>query len=337
MLTIFVALMDMHLLIEDFGKQLHSAVEIAKSVKITNTKKIENVLISGLGGSGIGATIAAEYCERESAIPVTVSKNYFIPGYVNENTLVIVSSYSGNTEETIMAMESAIERKANIVCITSGGKITELSKKYNCNLVLIPGGMPPRTCLGYSLVQQFEVLHQAGCIKNSLMDEINNAANFIISNRTKIQEEARHIAAFLYGKTPVIYTTSYHEGIAVRWRQQINENAKMLCWHQVVPEMNHNELVGWKQKDDKKAVVFLRYQNEFNRNVKRIEINKDVISKCTTNVFDIYANGNTLLQNEIYFIHLGDWVSFYLAQLNQVDPIEVKVIDHLKGELAKLK
>lgn len=326
----------MHSLIEDFGKQLHTAVEIAKTNHFEPKQPIRNILISGLGGSGIGGNVAAEMAMLETQVPIQVSKSYFIPGYVNENTLVIISSYSGNTEETMSALHLAREKKAQIVCITSGGKIAEFAQSNQLGLILIPGGMPPRACLGYSLTQQLYILHKMGCLKDNPLAVINDTANALIASRAAIQQEARHIAAYLYGKTPVLYTTTFTEGVAVRWRQQINENAKMLCWHHVVPEMNHNELVGWKTENDKLAVLFLRSQDDYYRNSARIEINKEIIKKYTPNVLDIHAKGKTRLERNLYLIHLGDWVSWYLSELNEVDAVEVNVINYLKEELEKL-
>lgn len=326
----------MHSLIEDFGKQLHTAVEIAKNTKVVVARPIQQVLISGLGGSGIGGNIAAEMAMLETTVPIQVSKSYFIPGYVNESTLVIISSYSGNTEETLNALQLAHEKKAQIICVTSGGKIADFAKEKGLQLVMIPGGMPPRACLGYSLTQQLNILHQLGCLKQDALPLVNDTANGLIKQRADIQQQARHIAAFLYGKTPVLYTTTFNEGIAVRWRQQINENAKMLCWHHVVPEMNHNELVGWKTENDKLAVLFLRSEDDYYRNSARIEINKTIINKYTPNVLDIYAKGASRLERSLYLVHLGDWVSWYLSELNEVDAVEVNIINFLKGELEKL-
>lgn len=329
--------MDMYELVDSFGKQLHTAVEIAKGTDLKIKKPISNILISGLGGSGIGGDIAAQLATMESTVPIQVSKTYFIPAYVGPETLVIISSYSGNTEETFQALETSYERKAQIVCITSGGKIEKFAREKNLGLVIIPSGMPPRACLGYSLVQQLNVLFKAGALKASLLDQINDSANQIIANKSSIQQEARHIAAFLYGKIPVLYTTTYHEGLAIRWRQQLNENSKVLCWHHIVPEMNHNELVGWRQTNDKLAVLFLRHEDDYYRNNSRIAINQEVIAKYTPHLMDVHAKGTTSIQRLIYMIHLGDWISIYLAQLNEMDPIEINVINHLKGELDKLK
>ncbi|HYG51786.1 MAG TPA: bifunctional phosphoglucose/phosphomannose isomerase [Flavobacteriales bacterium] len=326
----------MHDLIDGFGKQLHNAVEIAKTIDFTPVRPIHNVLISGLGGSGIGGNIACEIAQPETTLPIQVSKTYFIPAYVNESTLVIISSYSGNTEETIHALELAYKTNAQIICITSGGKIAEYAKKNGLTLISIPGGMPPRACLGFSLVQQLAVLHKIGCISQNPLPKINDAANYIIANKEAIVQQGRHIASFIFNKFPILYTTTYNEGVAIRWRQQINENSKQLCSHHVVPEMNHNELVGWRKKDDGLAVLFLRTTTDYYRNNTRIEINKEVIQKYTANVLDIYANGDEVISQTIHLIHLGDWVSLYLAQLNEKDPIEIEVINYLKGELDKI-
>jgi glucose/mannose-6-phosphate isomerase len=328
--------MDMHDLIDGFGKQLHNAVEIAKTIDFTPVKPIQNILISGLGGSGIGGNIAAEIAQHETKHPIQVSKTYFIPAYVNENTLVIISSYSGNTEETLHALELAYKKNAQIICITSGGKIADFAKKNGLTLISIPAGMPPRACLGFSLVQQLCILHKIGCISENPLPKINDAANYIIANKNAIMQQARHIAAFLFNKFPILYTTTYNEGTAIRWRQQINENSKQLCSHHVVPEMNHNELVGWRKKDENVAVLFLRTTTDYYRNNTRIELNKEIILKYTPNVLDIYANGDEVIQQSIHLIHLGDWMSLYLAQLNEKDPIEIEVINHLKGELDKI-
>lgn len=325
----------MHSLIDQFGKQLHAAVEIAQNSPLPALKPVHNILISGLGGSGIGGNIAAEIAMLETKIPIQVSKSYFIPGYVNQNTLVIISSYSGNTEETYNALQLAHKQGAQIICISSGGKITDFANQHGYTVVAIPGGMPPRSCLGYSLVQQLNILHHLGCFTTSLLGQVNDAANNLIKNRESIQQKARHIAAYLYGKTPVIYATTFKEGIAIRWRQQINENAKMLCWHHVVPEMNHNELVGWKTPNDKLAVLFLRTNDDYVRNNTRIEINKEIIQKYTPHILDVYAEGITVVERALFLIHLGDWVSYYLSELNEVDAVEVNVINHLKSELEK--
>jgi glucose/mannose-6-phosphate isomerase len=327
----------MKLLIENFPNQLREAILIGEKVKLSPSKrKISNVFISGLGGSGIGGTIVSELAAMYSPVSITVGKGYFIPKFVNENTLVIISSYSGNTEETLNCLNLALKRKAKIVCITSGGKVAEIAKNKKLDLILIPGGNPPRACLGYSLTQLLYVLSHFKIISNKFKAQLKSSVELIEREKQNIISEANTIAEKIHGKTPMIYATTYFEGIAIRFRQQINENAKMLCGHHVIPEMNHNELVGWASGSEKISVIIFRDKDEFERNNARIVINKEVIKKYTPNIIEIWSKGKSQIEKAIYFIHLGDWISIFLAEKRGVDAVEVKVIDMLKGELSKI-
>ena len=236
-------------LVDDFTSQLNEALKIAENSVFTVKANVQNVLISGLGGSGIGASIAKQIADLQTNIPIEASKSYFIPGYVNQNTLVIISSYSGNTEETLNALKLALEKNAHIICITSGGEIEKIANTNKLDLIKLPAGFPPRACLGYSLTQLLQVFYKYGIIKENPLKEISSVAEFLKNERENIKTEAQHIAKKIHDKTPVIYTTTYNEALAIRVRQQLNENSKMLCWHHVIPEMNHNELVGWRDKN----------------------------------------------------------------------------------------
>ena len=327
----------MKTLIANFSKQLTEAINIGSNAKLTASKnKITNVLVCGLGGSGIGGSIVSELVAGNATVPINVSKGYFIPAYVNENTLVIISSYSGNTEETLNCMELAIAKNAKIVGITSGGKVQEISKAKGYDHIIVPGGMPPRSCLGYSLTQLFFILGFFKIISNNYKAELESAIKLIDAEENNIISEATTIAKKLKDKTPVIYATTYNEGVAIRFRQQLNENAKILCWHHIIPEMNHNELVGWTEKSDNLSVVIFLDKDEYSRNLARVEINKEVIKKYVSNITEIYSKGKTTIEKAIYFIHLGDWISVQLAELRGVDAIEVNVINHLKSALSKI-
>lgn len=327
----------MKTLVANFSKQLTEAIAIGSAAKLTAApNKINNVLICGLGGSGIGGNVVSELVAAHANVPVNVTKGYFIPAYVNENTLVIVSSYSGNTEETLNCMDLATAKGAKIVGVTSGGKVLEISKTKGYDCIVVPGGMPPRSCIGYSLTQLFFVLGFHKIISNNYKQELEAAVKLIDSEENNIIAEAKSIAEKLFNKTPVIYATTYNEGIAVRFRQQLNENSKILCWHHIIPEMNHNELVGWTQKDDNLSVIIFLDKNEYTRNLSRVEINKEVIKKCTSNITEVYSKGNSAIEKAIYFIHLGDWVSVILGEMRGADLMEVNVINHLKSKLSEL-
>jgi glucose/mannose-6-phosphate isomerase len=324
-------------LIAEFPDQLTEAIEIGKNSTVrSHHKEIQHVIMSGLGGSGIGGSIVQELIYSKFHLPFTVNKRYVLPEYTGENSLVIISSYSGNTEETVEALNIAIQRKAKIVAVTSGGKIAKICRENDIDLILIPSGKSsPRACLGYSLIQQFFILHKLNLISDYFIDELLQAKNLIVENQDLIKKESKQLADLIYNKIPVIYSPSHQEGVAVRWRQQINENSKMLCWHHAIPEMNHNELVGWREKSDNLAVLFIRNDNDYSRIQKRIEINKEIISEYCNDIFEIWSKGNSGIERSLYLINFGDWLSYYLSELKQVDPIEVKVIDYLKSELSK--
>ncbi len=322
-------------LVQAFPTQLKESIIIGQSYRFQTPKKEFNqVVLTGLGGSGIGGSIVQNYVADKMSIPFLVNKDYFLPSFVNQNTLVIVSSYSGNTEETLSAMKQAMKAKATIVCITSGGKIAEIAKKKNFDCILLPAGMPPRSCLGYSMIQVLYVLQHFGYIKNEFEKGLNASIKLLKTEEKDILKQARSLSKKLTGKTPIIYAAAEFEGVAVRFRQQINENGKMLCWHHVIPEMNHNELVGWRDKDASRHVVMLRNEDDYERTQMRMEINKQVIKKYS-GVTEVWSKGKSFFEKVFYLVHLTDWVSVYLADLHGVDATEVKVIDQLKGALAK--
>ncbi|MCW3071175.1 MAG: Bifunctional phosphoglucose/phosphomannose isomerase [Bacteroidetes bacterium] len=327
----------MKTLVENFSKQLTEAIAIGSNAKLSAAEHaICNVLVCGLGGSGIGGSIVSELVIGNANVPVNVSKGYFIPAYVNENTLVIISSYSGNTEETLNCMKLALAKNAKIAAVTSGGKVLETAKEKGFDCIVVPGGMPPRSCLGYSLTQLFFILGFHKIITNNYKAELEAAVKLLDSEEINIVAEATIIAEKLKDKTPVIYATTYNEGIAIRFRQQLNENAKILCWHQVIPEMNHNELVGWTQKNDNLSVLIFLDKNDYSRNLARVDINKEVIKKYTENIREVWSKGNSTIEKAIYFIHLGDWISIILGEMRGVDLMEVNVINALKSKLSEI-
>ena len=326
----------MKTLVEGFPKQLQEALDIAQSTTLTQKHNVQNIIVTGLGGSGIGGTILSELVQTECTVPIIVNKDYFLPEFVNANSLVIISSYSGNTEETLSAMKQAIAKKAQIVCITSGGKVLEIAKQHQYDTIVIPGGHPPRSCIGYSLIQLFKIVQFNGFIKTDLLKQVSGIILLLNKENDHIKHEATTIAESLVGKIPVIYSLGSCEGVAFRFRQQINENSKMLCWHHTFPEMNHNELVGWVEKNEDLAVVTFRTSYDYERTIKRYDVCKPLFAKYSASVTDIVAKGNTKLEQFMYLIHIGDWISCYIADIKNIDPIEVDVITNLKKELAKL-
>ena len=324
-------------LIEDFTKHITNSIEISNTTTLNPFNgNIENVLICGLGGSGIGGTIIAQVVSTDANCPITINKDYKIPAFVNKNTLVLCCSYSGNTEESLEMLEQAEAKNAVIVCVTAGGKLMEIAQAKNYNHIVIPGGHPPRAAFGLAFPPFFFILKHYKIISEDYVAQFNNTVATINAEEENIIAEATTITDKLMDKIPVIYADANYEGVAVRFRQQINENAKMLCWHHVIPEMNHNELVGWTTKNDDLAVVIFRNEDDYFRTQKRMEVNKTVFEKYTSTIIEIFSKGNSRLEKALYLVHLGDWISYLIAEKKGIDVTEVDVITHLKNELAKI-
>ncbi|MBX2984078.1 MAG: bifunctional phosphoglucose/phosphomannose isomerase [Flavobacteriales bacterium] len=325
-------------LIRDFPDHLKEALTIGRSAKLgTPNGPYTNVVVTGLGGSGIGGRIAAQAVAAEASCPIEVYSNYYLPAYVGKGSLVIACSYSGNTEETLAAMKQAMDKGARVVCITSGGTMLDIAKSKGLDHIVIPGGNPPRTMLAYSLTQQFFVLKHFGIIKSDFESSVSRFAEQLKSNQEAIKAEGKELAEKLFGKRTVIYSEASTEAVSIRFRQQLNENSKELCWHHAIPEMNHNELVGWAGGDKSIAVVIFRHKDDHERSQMRMEINKEIFAKYTPSIFEIWSKGDDRLQRQLYLIHLGDWVSWYLAEKKGVDATEIGVINMLKGKLAEVK
>lgn len=328
----------MNELIQRFPAQLQEALQIGEEATIKpHDKPIHRIYVAGLGGSGIGGDFVREFVKEECKVPYLVGKGYHIPAYIDEHTVFVASSYSGNTEETLSAFDQAKERGCKIIIISSGGKLIEFAQELGYDYIKVPDNWPsPRACLGYSLVQQLFILLKLGLISRTSIDQVKSSIDLLKYDQEEIMSKAKKIAEILDEKTPIIYTTDRMESVAVRLRQQINENAKKLCWHHVIPEMNHNELVGWRDHMKDVAVIYLRNKDDFKRNSTRIDINKEIIARYSDTIVEVFSKGQSLVERSMYFVHLGDWISWYLAELRGVDSIEVNVIDYLKSELGKI-
>jgi glucose/mannose-6-phosphate isomerase len=325
-------------LVADFPKQLQKALLIAQSAELRKSShQINNVFISGLGGSGIGGSIVAELVSQEAICPININKDYSAPAFINQHTLAIICTYSGNTEETIQVLKHCIEAKAKVTVITSGGEAAHLAELNNIDYILLPAGFPPRSCIGYSICQLLKVLHFHQITAVNHLIEVERSITLLENSNAQILLEAEKVAQTLYNKLPIIYTLGNTEGVAIRFRQQLNENSKMLCWHHVLPEMNHNELVGWTEKNENLAVVIFRYETDYYRTVKRLEVCKEVFSKYTNTLLEVHAKGTSPVQRALYMIHLGDWISCLIADIKKVDAVDISIINHLKSELSKMQ
>lgn len=331
--------------IRNFPEQIEDAVRMGTSTPLTlRTSGIQNIIVTGLGGSAIGGNLLRSYLANELDLPFIVNRHYRLPEFVGTKSLVIVSSYSGNTEETIAAHADAVKRKARVLCITTNGETMKMAKKFKHPVIEIPKGLSPRAALGYSFFPLLVAFFRLGLIKNKTKHiaetvKLLRAESSVLSNPESSDNTALQLATTLQGKLPIIYAPTEHfDAVAVRWRGQISENAKQLAFGHVLPEMNHNELVGWKhpvQLLKQLHVVFLRDAGTHKRIAMRETITKQIVLSYAGGVTDVWSKGRSLLARMFSLIHLGDWVSFYLAILNNEDPTPVKVIDYLKEELRK--
>jgi len=334
----------MYDLIYDFPLQLTEGAHLGFIADLNlESFTPDSIILAGMGGSAIGGDLARSYLASELKIPFWVCRNYNLPEFVNNKSLVFVSSYSGNTEETLSAYQEAKRRKAKIIAITSGGKLLEECKRNNFPFILIPKGLPPRAALGYSFTPILVTLSRLGLVSDRI-EELDNTSKFLEKKREKYSLErrtkenpAKTLALNFFQKIPIIYSsTDYFDTVGYRWKGQFCENSKILAFNNYFPEFNHNELVGWKVLDqirDRLVVVMLKDKEDHPRIQKRIQIVKDIIEKEKVKVIEIESRGENLLSRIFSLIQLGDFTSFYLAILNRIDPTPVEVIDFLKNKL----
>ena len=324
-------------LIEEFPDQIREAVQISEQAHLSNIpKEVKNVVICGMGGSGIGGMIVTQWIGSEIAVPVVLVQDYQIPAFVDSKTLVIGSSYSGNTEETLIALEEAKSKGAHIAGICSGGQLKDFCAANGYDCILVRGGFPPRAATGYSVVQLLKILEVYGMVRPGRIEAVLKSASYMEEKHDEIHEIGKKIAAAMYGKIGIVYSGPEYSSVVTRTRQQFNENSKFLCSTHIIPEMNHNELVGWGGGDDRFSVLFIDGVDISERNKVRMEISREIISRRTSNIMTIQASGSSHLERCMYLIHLVDWASYYLNELTGADIMDIKVIDHLKSELAKI-
>jgi len=301
--------------------------------------KFNLVLLAGMGGSAISGDLITDYLADELHIPFIVNRSYSLPDFVNENSLVIISSYSGNTEETLSVFEEALKRKCKIAAITSGGQVKKICDEKKLCCINIPAGYQPRYALGLSFFSLLKLLQQVGIIENQ-----DNIVNQIISLWKKKGEEysieeniALSLASELTGFLPIIYSDDQFTSAAgYRFKCQLNENSKLFAFSNVIPEMNHNEIIGWETFEEKKMFtkVITISDPEFHPQIKkRFMITSQLAKHSGVDIINIESKEKNRKVRLFDLIFLCDWISYYLALLRNHDPSEIDYIDELKNRL----
>lgn len=335
---------SMRSLLESFPEQVQTAAENGRAVSLPKPGDISVILITGLGGSAIGGDLIRSLAEGQLKIPVLVNRNYYLPAFVNASTLVFACSYSGNTEETLSAYKQCRKAGAAVVCITSGGQLESMAERDGYPVLRLPGGLPPRAALGHAFITLLAAM-QAMQIMPNLDESIGETISLLQKLRGRYGTDnpesinpAKSLASALCHRIVALYGSSgIMETAAYRWRSQIEENAKNLAFHHVLPEMNHNELVGWQYPEEvlrKIGVVFLRDKGDHPQTQRRFELVKSLIDGKAGTVHDAWSEGDSVLARVLSMVYLGDFVSLYLAYLNNTDPTPVAVIDYLKQNLS---
>ncbi len=309
-------------------------------------ESIAKVVITGLGGSAIGGDILRVLTAGRMPVPVTVNRDYSLPHFVGPDTLVFAVSYSGNTEETLCAFEEARRRGAALVAVTTGGALAKAAQSCGVPVITVPGGLAPRAAVGYLFFPLLRTLEHLGFLPDAAA-EMEEAAEVLKTMHEQSlgphvpqeQNPAKQLARKLYGRLPVIWGSSGTTEVAAqRWKGQINENAKAPAYWNVFPELNHNEIVGFRFPASvlkNVHVVVLRDAGDHPRVQKRIEITAKVIDGAVDGITEVMSQGKGFLARIFSLIYTGDYTSVYLAALYGIDPGPVEVIDYLKRELGK--
>lgn len=336
---------SMGALVESFPEQIRSAAQRGVKLKLPGGGQPNMLIVAGLGGSAIGGDLARSIAGPLLRMPLIVVRDYDLPGFMDASSLVFACSYSGNTEETLSAYQQARQAGAQIVCITSGGQLEAMAKAHSCPVLSLPSGLPPRAALGHSLMTLLAAMQSTEIIPD-MAESIDETVDLLSGLRGKYgaanplsSNPAKSLAQSLYGKIAAIYgANGIMDAVAFRWRSQIEENAKNLAFHHVLPEMNHNELVGWLYPEEslrRIGVVFLRDKGEHPQIKRRFELTRELIGDKAGAVHEIWSEGDSLFARVMSAIYLGDFVSLYLAYLNSVDPTPVQVIDYFKSKLSE--
>jgi glucose/mannose-6-phosphate isomerase len=307
-------------------------------------RKIDKIVILGMGGSAIAGDLLKSLVSRSIKQYIHINRDYSIPAFIDEKTLVVACSYSGDTEETLTAFNKTLEKKCKKIVITSGGKLKKIASAADIPVFTVEHKSPPRAALGYSFMPILAFLRNLGVLEATMFDVeamVESLKQLLAVWNMEVPAEtntAKKIAMAIHGKLVVIYGDEMVGEAGHRWKTQINENAKAWAFYELLPELNHNSIVGYQfplQMIGKIFIVLLRTANANSRTLFRYQITTELLQRNNIDFTVVDAYGGDDLSRLMSLVYLGDWVSYYLAMLNKVDPTPVKAIDYLKEKLSK--
>lgn len=326
-----------------FPEQVRNACKIGENLKDIEKTKSNKILILGMGGSAIGGDLLRNFLNNLKGakhIQVLINRDYFIPEFIDNEWLVIVSSYSGNTEETLSAFKQVNEKTQNIVGITTGGKLEKMLQINNFPIIKLPAGLQPRAAIGYSFFPMLYLLMLNGSIKNEGVEEIAKSINSIIphletkSKNYSVESEENQsyiIARNIFKNIPLVYSSAKYEVVNLRWRGQFQENSNIPCYGNILPEMNHNEINCLNSELlGNFYFLIIKDNNENDRIEKRFEFLINTFKTNNQKYAIITPDSNQILTKFFELIYLGDWISYWVALMRGEDPTEIKNIMNLK-------
>ena len=324
----------MRALIAGLQDQMRSALSSEVRFPVLSQRSYSGVLVLGMGGSGIGGAVMADMLRGTSRVPVMAHADQGLPGWLDEECLVVASSYSGNTEETLAALAMAEERGCHLAAVTSGGALWTKAESNGWPTVVMAGGHPPRSQFGQSFLGLANLLQHLGVLPSSDWQALGRAVEAMDLASCEARGEA--LALAVEGKRICLYADTPRRALMTRWRQQLNENSKLLANVEVFPEMNHNELVGWESGDERHVAVVLRTAMDHPRTQHRMNITAEIFQDQGADVVVVEPDGDTPWAELLDAVWVGDWMSLVLAERSGVCPVDIRFIDHLKTTLASL-
>jgi glucose/mannose-6-phosphate isomerase len=306
---------------------------------------INKIFILGMGGSAIGGELVNSLVMREAKIPLSICRDYDLPACVDSQTLVIASSYSGATEETLSAFQQALEIDCPKIAITTGGKLKELCLKQGLPVFSYEYRSQPRAALAYSFfpllgfLTRLKVVSDKSSEVAETLSRLSEMSSRIDEKVPSSENQAKALAAQLVGKLAIIYGGGITRDVAQRWKAQINENSKSMAFYESFSELNHNAVVGYPfppQLHQQSQVIMLASDWLHKRILMRYSITQELLKKAEITFTEVRGLGTSPLSQMMTLVLLGDYVSYYLALLNQVDPTPVESIDFLKRRLTTL-